>query len=91
MARPRKTYPFESLEPGKSRKFTVMRYAGADLQRMINAVYRRRKPGGGLMYSAESQIVGGQYVSITVTRLEDVTDNAPVQENHEMLQLTFEF
>ena len=85
MARPRKTYPFETIQPGKSRRFTVMRYTVAELEQMLSALYRRRAEDGTPLYSVVSKKQGGQYVWV------EVTSNTPVSENHEMLQLTFEF
>ncbi len=88
MARPRKKYPFENIEPGKSRKFTIVRYTGRELRCMLAALYRRRLPDGSPMFAAASQIVNGDYTAITVTRAPDVTGNSPAPEIHGMLRET---
>jgi hypothetical protein len=76
MARPRKKYPFENIEPGKSRKFSLMRYTRVELEQMLSAIYRRRLEDGTPMYSVVTKKVRDEYVWI------DVTCNAPVLENH---------
>lgn len=85
MARPRKTYPFDSIQPGGSRRFTVARYTSTELEQMLSALYRRRLADGSPQYSVITKRQGDRYVWV------DVTHNGPVQEPHEVLQLTLEF
>lgn len=77
MARPCKTFPFEDLRVGRTRRFSVPEYTSAELAVLVKAAYRRRNPDGSKKYATKAKADYMGYEWVEVTRLSMAEPECP--------------
>lgn len=71
MPRPRKVFPFESLQPGESMLFTEAEWGAAELASIHEGVRTRRRPDGRRRFSTKSRATTTQFLWVEVYCLKD--------------------